>query len=191
MNLGITAFRKLSCSQLPLLLMKCVRSGHNCWNTVSVMGTQIALFTHLSCLTPWLFNVMIPYEESIHSIFRTQYRVGDFFMKEVVFPDFHRKKETDFAAKYLFTQISREAKLQKIYCASLFLIHMDDFSFLTIDFPCTLKLFTAVSASRHFWLFFTLKRKIQSYPPPAQQLWAQQCPILWMTPGSATVRVTT
>lgn len=134
---------------------------------------------------------MIPYEESVHSIFRAQYRVGDFFMKQVVFPDFHRKEETVFVAKYLFTQISGEAKLQKIYCASLFLIHMDAFSFLTIDFPCTLKVFTTVNASRHFWLFFTLKRKIQSYLPPAQQLWAQQCPILWMTLGSTIVIVTT
>lgn len=134
---------------------------------------------------------MISYEESVHGIVRAQYRVGDFFMKQVVFPDFQRRKETIFVAKYLFTQISGEAKLQKIYCASLFLIHMDVFSFLTIDFPCTLKLFTTVSASRHSWLFFTLKRKIQSYPPPAQQLWAQQCPILWMTLGSTTVIVTT
>lgn len=100
---------------------------------------------------------MIPYEESIHSIFRARYRVGDFIVKQVVFPDFHRKKETIFVAKYLFTQISREAKLPKIYCASLFLIHMDVFSFVTIDFPCTLKLFTTVSARRYFWLFFTLK----------------------------------
>lgn len=57
---------------------------------------------------------MIPYEESVCSILRAQYRVGDFFMKQVAFPDFHRKKETIFVAKYLFTQISGEAKLQKI-----------------------------------------------------------------------------
>lgn len=81
------------------------------------------------------------------------------FMKQVAFPDFHRKKEPISVAKYLFTQISGEAKLQKIYCARFFLIHMDAFSFLTIDFPCTLKLFTTVSASRHFLAFLYSEKK--------------------------------
>lgn len=55
-------------------------------------------------------------------------------MTQAVFPNFHKKMETIFMAECLFKQIIKEGKLQKIYCASLFLIHMDALTLLAIDF---------------------------------------------------------
>jgi len=55
-------------------------------------------------------------------------------MTQAVFPDFHKKMETIFIAEYLFKQIRKEGKLQKIYCTSSFLIHMDALTLLTVDF---------------------------------------------------------
>lgn len=55
-------------------------------------------------------------------------------MTQAVFPDFHKKMETIFVVKHLFTQIRVEGKLQKNYCAGLFLIHMDALTLLTTDF---------------------------------------------------------
>lgn len=55
-------------------------------------------------------------------------------MTQALFPDFHKKKETIFIVKHLFTQIRVEGKLQKNYCAGLFLIHMDALTLLTTDF---------------------------------------------------------
>lgn len=69
-------FTQLYSSQQPLLLRRSIWSGlHLLKYDLCHRYVASPLHSSVLSLTPWLFNVMIPCEESVHSIFKPQFRV--------------------------------------------------------------------------------------------------------------------